>query len=95
MNNSKLLHIPENASRTTTIKMIKDFLSSQSGVVYVDLIDASFPLHRDFFLVLSKKFPKDRYILRVKYEKIATLAHSLGIQAEVVGLNAEFERTYS
>lgn len=95
MNNSKLLHIPENASRTTTIKMIKDFLSSQSGVVYVDLIDASFPLHRDFFLVLSKKFPKDRYILRVKHEKIATLAHSLGIQAEVVGLNAEFERTYS
>lgn len=95
MNNSKLLHIPENTSRTATIKMIKEALANSTSVIYIDLIDVSFPLHRDFFLVLSKKFPKDKYILRVKYEKIAILAQSLGIQAEVVGLNAEFERTYS
>lgn len=95
MNNSHILHIPEWISRTAAIKKIKEELSHTSSVVIIDLVDVTFPLHRDFFLVLSKKFPKDSYILRLKQEKTALLARSLWIQAEVIGLNAEFERKYA
>jgi len=96
MNNTlHTIRIPENTSRTAAIKMIRETLDAQPGVVMVDLLDVNFPLHRDFFLVLSRKFPSDRYILRVKNEKIATVAKSLGIQTELAGIQAEFERKYS
>lgn len=95
MNNYHTITISEEISRTAAIKLIKSAIADQSAVVMVDLLDASFPLHRDFFLVLSKKFPKDRFILRVKTEKIAELARSLGIQAEIAWLQAEFERMHT
>lgn len=61
----------------------------------IDLVDASFPLHRDFFLVLMRRFSRDRYILRLKEEKSAVLARSFGMQVEIAGIQAEFERKYS
>lgn len=94
-NNSRIIHISDEMSRTSAIKLIKTSLQENPGIMIVDLVDASFPLHRDFFLVLSRKFPKDRYVLRLKNEKLKELASSLGIQAEIVGLQAEFERSYS
>ena len=57
-------------------------------------MDVTFPLHRDFFLVLSRKFPSDQYVLRLKNEKSAELAKSLGIQIESSGFQAEFEKQY-
>ena len=96
MNNSlHTIRIAENLSRTATIKLIRETLESHPGVVVVDLLDVGFPLHRDFFLVLTRKFPSDRYILRVKNEKIATVAKGLGIQTEIAGIQTEFERTYT
>ena len=95
MNKTQIFRIPEGISRTSAVKQITEKLSETSGVLVIDLVDATFPLHRDFFLVLSKKFPKDTYILRVKQEKTALLARSLGIQVEIIGVNAEFERKYS
>lgn len=83
MNNYHTITISEETSRTAAIKTIKKALDENSGVILVDLLDVSFPLHRDFFLVLSRKFPKDRYKLRVKTQKMVELAHSLGIEAEV------------
>lgn len=92
MNNYHTLVITPEMSRTSAIKHIKYTLSEQPGVIVVDLLDANFPLHRDFFLVLSRKFPKDRFILRCKTEKIAETAKALGIQTEIAGLQAEFDR---
>lgn len=83
MNSTHTLHIDAKMSRTVALKNIKQALADNPGVITVDMLDVSFPLHRDFFLVLSRKFPKDRYILRLKHEKVVLLAQSLGIQAEV------------
>lgn len=66
MNNSHTLRIDDKTSRTGALKLIKEALESTPGVVTIDLMDASFPLHRDFFLVLSRKFPRDRYVLILK-----------------------------
>lgn len=89
------LRITADTSRPRAIKMIHTTLSEHPGVVLIDLVDVSFPLHRDFFLVLMRRFSRDRYILRVKHEKAALLARNFGIQAEVAGIQAEFERKYS
>lgn len=89
------LRIDSETSRTGAIKLIKNALDTHPGVVYVDLSDVHFPLHRDFFLVLSRRFPRDRYILRLKQEKTVELARGLGIQAELIGIQAEFERAHA
>ena len=95
MNNYHTITISAEMSRTAAIKFIKNSLAENPGVIVVDLLEAGFPLHRDFFLVLSRKFPRDRFILRVKSEKIVGLTRSLGLQAEVAGIRAEFERAYT
>ena len=95
MNNYHTITISAEMSRTAAIKFIKNSLAENPGVIVVDLLEAGFPLHRDFFLVLSRKFPRDRFILRVKSEKIVELTRSLGLQAEVAGIRAEFERAYT
>ncbi len=95
MNNYHTITISAEMSRTAAIKFIKNSLAENPGVIVIDLLEAEFPLHRDFFLVLSRKFPRDRFILRVKSEKIVELTRSLGLQAEVAGIRAEFERAYT
>lgn len=93
MNNSTFtLTITEEMSRTEAIKSIKNALAEHPGIITLDILDANFPLHRDFFLVLSRKFPRDRFIIRTKSEKISEMAKALGIQTEIAGLQAEFER---
>lgn len=89
------LRIRSDVSRIAAIKEINDALDTHTEVVKIDLLDASFPISRDFLLVLSKRFASDRYILRVSDKKIMLSAQSLGIQAEVAGIRAEFERKYA
>ncbi|MBS9783933.1 hypothetical protein KGV55_01135 [Candidatus Gracilibacteria bacterium] len=89
------LRIHSDVSRITAIKQINDALDTYIDVIRIDLLDASFPISRDFLLVLSKRFSSDRYILRVADKKTKLSARSLGIQAEVAGLRAEFDRQYS
>lgn len=86
--------IPANISRTAAIKKIKEKIQSSSGVITIDLTEATFPLHRDFFLVLSKKFPRDKMILRLKNDALAQVAKSLWLETEVLGVWAEFEKKY-
>lgn len=89
------LRIHSDTSRITAIKQINDALDTYVDVIRIDLLDASFPISRDFLLVLSKRFSSDRYILRVADKKTKLAAQSLGIQAEIAGLRAEFDRQYS
>ncbi len=93
--NNTTLRISADASRITAIKQINDMLNTHTQVIKIDLLDASFPISRDFLLVLSKRFASDRYILRVADKKTMLSAQSLGIQAEVAWLRAEFERKYT
>lgn len=96
MNNKiHTLNIADNISRTAAIKLIKETLSEHSGVILVDVVEVRFPLHRDFFLVLAKKFPRDRLRLRLPNEKSFHLAESLGFEAEIIGEKMSFEKSFS
>ena len=78
MNNTyHTLHIDETMTRSSILKAIKSALDTNPGVIMIDMLEVSFPLHRDFFLVLSRKFPSDRYILRLKSQKTVTMAQSM------------------
>lgn len=92
MNNSHTVRIDEKVSRTGALKIIKEALDTNPGRVTIDMMDVNFPLHRDFFLVLSRKFPRDRFLLLLKSENAITLAKSLGIQAEQSTFSEEFLR---
>lgn len=83
MNNIFTLSIPDNISRMAAIALIRDALSENSGVIMVDLSQVRFPLLRDFFLVMVRKFPKDRLHLVLPTEQSVTLAQSLGLEAEL------------
>lgn len=89
------LRIQPETSRISAIKQIDDALKSYVDVIRIDVLDASFPISRDFLLVLSRRFSSDRYILRVTDKRTKLSAQSIGIQAEVAGLRAEFERQHS
>lgn len=92
MNNTHTLHIDNKASRTASLKLIKEAIDSSPGIITIDMLDVKFPLHRDFFLVLSRKFPRDRYVLLLKSENAVLLAHSLWIQAKQSTFSSEFQR---
>ncbi len=76
------------------LKEIAREYKENHGFMIIDLSVASFPLTRDFFLVLSRRLPNDIYRIIVSDEPIATIANSLGIQVEIAGSHAEFDRQY-
>lgn len=96
MNNTSknIIRIDAGITRAAAIWKIKNAFKEKQWVLLIDLMEVTFPLHRDFFLVLSRKFPSDQYVLRLKNEKTAELARSLGIQIESSGFQAEFEKKY-
>lgn len=94
MNSPHTLTLDNKISRTAAIKLIKQTLENTSAVVTIDMLDVSFPLHRDFFLVLSRKFPRDKFILILKSEKTASIADSLGIQTQTATFGEEFDRNH-
>lgn len=64
------------------------------GFMVIDLVAASFPLTRDFFLVLTRRLPSDIYCLILSDPSAAMIAGTLGIQTELAGTQAEFDRQY-
>jgi hypothetical protein len=64
------------------------------GFMVIDLVAASFPLTRDFFLVLTRRLPNDIYCLILSDPSSAIIAGTLGIQTEIAGTQAEFNRQY-
>lgn len=82
MNKPFTLLIPETISRTAAIKIIKNSLEEHSGVLLVDVTKTRFELTRDFFLVLSKKFPKDRIVFIIPDDRSRHLAESLGFECK-------------
>ncbi len=95
MNNSKnILKISKDTPQISVLSLIKAELAKHTGILYIDLTETGFPLSRDFFFVLSRRFHSDEIILIVEEESEMAMAKSIGIQAELKGTFAEFEREY-
>lgn len=80
--NNKILYITRDMSQMITLKEIAREYKENHGFMIIDLSAASFPLTRDFFLVLSRRLPNDIYRIIVSDESIVIIASSLGIQVE-------------
>lgn len=89
------LLITDDMSQMAALKHITKTYKENPGLLSIDLTEASFPLTRDFFLVLSRRLPRDVYKIVILDEDTELIAKSLGIQTEIAGMHAEFERNYS
>ncbi len=92
--NKNILKISADTPQISVLSLIKTELKKDAGILYIDLTETSFPLSRDFFFVLSRRFHSDEIILIVEEESEMAMAKSIGIQAELKGTFAEFEREY-
>ena len=92
--NKKTLHITREMSQMMALKEITQEYKTGHGFIVIDLSGASFSISRDFFLVLSRRLPSDTYSIIVADSTLATMAKSIGIQVEVIGMQAEFDRQY-
>ena len=92
--NKNILKISADTPQISVLSLIKTELKKDAGILYIDLTDTAFPLSRDFFFVLSRRFHSDEIILIVEEESEMAMAKSIGIQAELKGTFAEFEREY-
>ena len=92
--NKKTLYITHDMSQMMTLKEINREYKDSHGFIIIDLSSANFPLSRDFFLVLSRRLPNDVYQVVLSDPASAVIAKSLGIQYEMVGAHAEFNRHY-
>lgn len=93
-NNKNILKISKEVQQMSVLGQIKSEKKKHSGVLYVDLTDISFPISRDFLFVLSRRFHRDEIVLVVSDATELAMAQSIGIQAELKGTFAEFEREY-
>lgn len=96
MNNTekKILKIDRELPQVSAISLIKKTKKETPGVLYIDLTDVWFPLSRDFFFVLNRRFHADEILLIVDDPAELKMAQTIGLQAEMKGAFAEFEREY-
>lgn len=89
------LILPADVSLIQALKLIDGKKKETTGSLVVDFSDASFPLTRDVFLVLKKRFRTDEFSLLLRHDYEVEMARSIGIGASVAGIRAEFEREFS
>jgi hypothetical protein len=92
--NKKIINITDEMSQMTALKVIAREYKNNHQFLVIDLSVANFPLSRDFFLVLTRRLPNDTYSIIISDSSSAVIAKSLGIQIEMVGTQAEFNRQY-
>jgi hypothetical protein len=91
---SKLI-IPSDITLLPALKRIEEEVANTLTPLTVDMSDVSFPLTRDVFLVMKKRFRTDQFHLLLRHEYEVDMARSLGIGAEVSWVRAEFDREFS
>lgn len=79
---SKLI-IPSDITLLPALKRIEEEVANTLTPLTVDMSDVSFPLTRDVFLVMKKRFRTDQFHLLLRHEYEVDMARSLGIGAEV------------
>lgn len=89
------LILPADLSLVSALKLIEINLKDAKLPLTVDMANISFPLTRDVFLVIKKRFRPDEVNLLLKHEYEVEMARSLGIGASVSGILAEFDREFS
>lgn len=92
--NKNILKIPKQALQVSVLTLIKTERKKHTWILYVDLTETGFPLSRDFFYVLSKRFHSDEITLIVSEASELSMAKSIWLQAELKWTFAEFEREY-
>lgn len=92
--NKNTLHITSDMSQMTALKEISREYRANPDFLTIDLSLATFALSRDFFLVLARRLPSDVYKVILANASSALVASSLGIQTEIAGVQAEFDRQY-
>jgi hypothetical protein len=92
--NKNILHITSDMSQMAALKEISRDYRANPDFLTIDLSLATFVLSRDFFLVLSHRLPSDVYKVILPNTPPALIATSLGIQTEIAGVQAEFDRQY-
>ncbi len=92
--NKKTLYITRDMSQMMALKEINREYKESHHFMIIDLSSANFQLSRDFFLVLSRRLPSDIYQVILSDTSSAVIAKSLGIQYEMIGMQAEFDRHY-
>ncbi len=75
--------------------MIDAKLKESKPPLVVDMADVSFPLTRDVFLVIKKRFRVDEVSLLLKHAYEIEMARSVGIGASLSGILAEFDREFA
>jgi hypothetical protein len=63
----------------SAIKRIEEEIKNTHPPLTVDMSDVSFPLTRDVFLVIKKRFRTDQFHLLLSHEYEVDMARSLGI----------------
>lgn len=92
--NNKLI-LPHDLPLLPAMRHIEEELKKSSQPLTIDMSEAGFPLTRDVFLVMKKRFRSDQFHLLLAHEYEVDMARSLGIGAEVAGVRAEFDREFS
>jgi hypothetical protein len=75
---SKLI-IPSDITLLPALKRIEEEVTNTLTPLTVDMSDVSFPLTRDVFLVMKKRFRTDQFHLLLSHEYEVDMARSLGI----------------
>lgn len=86
--------IPKTVTLFETMKMIDVAIREKTLPLTIDLSEVSFPLTRDVFFVLAKRFRTDQFKLILRHEHQVEMAHSASISAILSGISAQFDREY-
>ena len=76
------------------MKSIEEAIKTQSLPLTIDMSQVTFPLTRDVFFVLAKRFRPDQFKLLLKYDHQVEMARSAWLTALLSGLSAEFDREF-
>ncbi len=93
MQTSKLI-LSKSVSLFESMKLIDQAIRTETLPLTIDMSQVSFPLTRDVFYVLAKRFRIDQFKLLLAHEYQVEMARSASINALLSGLNAEFEREF-
>lgn len=88
------LILRKDATLIQALKTISDHIHAGPTPVVVDMWEVSFPLTRDVFLVMKKRFRVDEFSLLLSYDYEVDMARSIGIGAAVSWVRAEFDRAF-
>lgn len=77
------------------LKAMSEHIHAGPTPVLIDMGEVSFPLTRDVFLVMKKRFRIDEFSLLLSHDYEVDMARSIGIGATLSWVRAEFDRAFS